>query len=60
MAKFIPYVKLSKKKQREKDQQARRDWGLIKPVTRKIGDSRTYKLEKAIRKDSSDNDGSFS
>ena len=42
MEKFIPYEKLSKKKQRELDLKRRGSWGGLNPVTRKpmIGERR--------------------
>ena len=46
MEKFIPYEKLSKKKQRELDASRRRVW-TISPVTRKPADSRAYNRKKA-------------
>ena len=34
MEKFIPYEKLSKKAQKEKNAKQRLDWGMVKPCTR--------------------------
>lgn len=34
MEKFIPYDKLSKKAQKEKNKKQRLDWGMVKPCTR--------------------------
>lgn len=42
MEKFIPYEKLSKKKQREIDRKSRRDWNGISPVTRKSENQKAY------------------
>jgi type II secretory pathway component PulL len=47
MAKFIPYVKLSKKKQRELAQQQRRTWGSLVPVTRRSQNPKAYDRQKA-------------
>ena len=46
MEKFIPYVKLSKKKQRELDARRRTTWA-ISPVTRKPACSKAYNRKKA-------------
>ena len=46
MKKFIPYEKLSKKKQRELDALRRNVW-TISPVTRKPENSKAYKRRKA-------------
>ncbi|MBE6614647.1 MAG: hypothetical protein E7631_05000 [Ruminococcaceae bacterium] len=35
MEKYIPYEKLSKKKQKEWNARQRSDWGALNPVTRK-------------------------
>lgn len=53
MEKFIPYEKLSKKKQREIDRANRTTWA-ISPVTRKPENSKAYNRRKAQswRKDS--------
>lgn len=47
MEKFIPYEKLSKKKQRELDLQKRGSWGCINPVTRKCKNGKAYDRKKA-------------
>ena len=47
MEKFIPYEKLSKKKQRELDAQRRGSWGGLNPVTRKPENPRAYNRRKA-------------
>ena len=47
MEKFVSFEKLSKKKQREQNQQKRNDWGLIKPITRKIPSQKIYNRKKA-------------
>ena len=46
MEKFIPYEKLSKKKQRELDRQRRTLW-TISPVTRAPQNSKAYNRKKA-------------
>lgn len=46
MKKFIPYEKLSKKKQRELNTAARNIWA-ISPVTRKPENSKAYNRRKA-------------
>jgi hypothetical protein len=46
MKKFIPYSKLSKRKQRELNQQRRRDWGPLSPVTRKAQNPKAYQRQK--------------
>ena len=47
MKQFIPYEKLSKKKQRELNAAKRTTWGEISPVTRKPASSRAYNRKKA-------------
>lgn len=42
MKKFTPYDKLSKKKQKEIDNQKRNTWGAINPVTQVISDKKKY------------------
>lgn len=42
MEKFVPYEKLSKKKQRELDLKSRRDWNGVIPVTRKSENKKAY------------------
>ena len=51
MVKFIPYEKLSKKKRRELDKKRRNDWGVLRPVTRKIESGKNYKRKKAKPED---------
>jgi len=51
MRKHVPYTKQSKKKRRERDQETRRGWEMVVPVTRRFKDSREDKLEKARRRD---------
>jgi len=47
MEKFIPYEKLSKKKQRELDRQKRSTWGELNPVTRRPENPKAYNRRKA-------------
>ena len=49
MEKFIPYEKLSKKKQRELNAAKCGTWGALKPVTRKPADPKAYHRQKARR-----------
>ena len=50
MSTFIPREKLSKKKQREIDRQARKGWNGLNPVTRKPQNPKAYNRKK-IRQD---------
>ena len=47
MEKFIPFEKLSKKKQRELNAIRRKDWNGINPVTRKTENPKAYNRKKA-------------
>lgn len=47
MEKWIPYEKLSKKKQRELDAKRRGSWGGWNPVTRKPPNPKAYQRKKA-------------
>ena len=47
MEKFIPYEKLSKKKQRELDRLKRNTWDELNPVTRKPENPKAYNRRKA-------------
>lgn len=49
MEKFVPYEKLSKKKQRELNAQRRGSWGGLNPVTRKPENPRAYNRKRAQR-----------
>lgn len=51
MEKFIPYEKLSKKKQRELDLKKRGSWGGLNPVTRTTPNPRAYNRRKAQKWD---------
>ena len=48
MEKFIPYEKLSKKKQRELNRRKRGTWGELSPVTRKPENPKAYNRRKAL------------
>lgn len=50
MDKFIPYEKLSKKKQREHDKKRRVTWG-FSPVTRNAQNPKAYNRQKARKFD---------
>ena len=47
MAKFIPFVKLSKKTQQEINKNRRKNWGNIDPVTKRPANSKAYNRKKA-------------
>lgn len=47
MEKFIPFEKLSKKKQRERNAALRGSWYGLNPVTRKPENSKAYNRRKA-------------
>ena len=49
MEKFIPYEKLSKKKQRELNAMKRGTWGDFNPVTRKPANPKAYNRRTAQR-----------
>jgi len=49
MEKFVPYEKLSKKKQRELNASRRGSWGELNPVTRKPANPKAYNRKKAQR-----------
>ena len=54
MEKFIPYEKLSKKKQRELDRKRRSTWGSLNPVTRNAANPKAYNRQKARKWDRDD------
>lgn len=47
MAKFIPFVKLSRKTQQEINKSHRKSWGNIDPVTKRPANSKAYNRKKA-------------
>lgn len=47
MEHFIPFEKLSKKKQRELHAKQRKSWGALSPVTRKPQNPKAYNRKKA-------------
>jgi hypothetical protein len=49
MGKFIPFEKLSKRRQQEINRRKRRDWGSLNPVTRKPQNPKVYGRHKARR-----------
>ena len=49
MEKFVPYEKLSKKKQRELNAKKRGSWGSLNPVTRKPSNPKAYNRRTAQR-----------
>ena len=51
MEKFIPFEKLSKKKQREHNAQYRNDWGDVKPTSRVDESAKLYKRRPKHRKE---------
>ena len=50
MEKFVPYEKLSKKKQKEWNTRQRNDWGSMNPVTRKSENPAAYNRNAEKRK----------
>ena len=56
MEKFIPFEKLSKKKQRKHNAGERRGWGVMNPVTRVTSNPKAYDRSKAkaIRRNDAD------
>ena len=59
MEKFIPFEKLSKKKQRELNNLKRSGWGNLNPVTRKTENKKAYNRKKHHRPSEYENDGAF-
>ena len=51
MKKYIPYEKLSKKKQRELNKKQRITWGNLNPVTRNTANPKAYNRQKARKWD---------
>ena len=49
MEKFVPYAKLSKKKQREINRAKRGSWNGVNPVTRKEKNQKLYDRKKALK-----------
>lgn len=46
MKKFVPFEKLSRKKQQELNKQRRTTWGSLNPTTRKPENSKAYNRNK--------------
>lgn len=59
MEKFIPYEKLSKKKQKELNTKKRKTWNGLNPVTRKPQNPKAYNRQKARRWSDDSNTVSF-
>ncbi len=57
MEKFVPFQKLSKKKQKEQNQQQRGSWGICNPVTRKPENPKAYNRSKVKKWNVTDTDG---
>lgn len=49
MEKFIPYKKMSKKKQKEINQKKRASWNGLNPVTRKSQNLKAYNRKKVLK-----------
>ncbi len=49
MEKFIPFEKLSKKKQKELNKAKRNTWGMTNPVTKRSENKKTYNRKKSNR-----------
>ena len=49
MEKYVPFEKLSKKKQRELNAKRRNTWGSISPITRKPNPPKAYNRRKALK-----------
>lgn len=47
MQKFIPFAKLSKKAQQVINQNRRKNWGSIDPITKRSPNSKAYNRKKA-------------
>lgn len=54
LEKFIPFEKLSKKKQRERNKERRGSWGALSPVTRKSENPKAYNRKKARQRSDED------
>jgi len=46
MEKFVPFEKLSKKQQRQLNNQKRKTWGELNPVTRRSDNPKAYNRKK--------------
>lgn len=49
MEKFIPFEKLSKKKQKELNKAKRNTWGMTNPVTKRSENKKIYNRKKSNR-----------
>ena len=54
MEKFVPFEKLSKKKQRELNKEKRGSWGALNPVTRKSENPKAYNRKQARQRSDAD------
>ncbi len=54
MNKYVPFEKLSKKKQKELNAKRRGTWGNINPITRKPDNPKAYNRQKARRSSQQD------
>ncbi|MBQ7543299.1 MAG: hypothetical protein IJT44_13520 [Clostridia bacterium] len=54
MNKYVPFEKLSKKKQKELNAKRRVTWGNINPITRKPDNPKAYNRQKARRSSQQD------
>jgi hypothetical protein len=60
MNKFVPYEKMSKKRQKLEDKKNRQDWGSVKPVTQVAKNGKAYARSKIRQwEDYSNSGGSF-
>ena len=51
MTQFIPFDKLSKKEKRRRNNEKRKTWGTLNPVTRVPNDSKIYNRNKRKQED---------
>lgn len=59
MKKFVPFEKLSKKKQQELNKQKRNTWKGLNPITRKAKNEKAYNRKKSHLKDYYNSDEIF-
>lgn len=57
MEKFVPFQKLSKKKQKEQNRQRRGSWEICNPVTRKPENPKAYNRSKVKKWNMIDTNG---
>lgn len=51
MEKFVPYGKMSKKRQREIDRAKRNSWGNVNPATKSVKSAKAYDRKKLRSQD---------